>query len=107
LFRIYQESLNNILRHAQAKSVKIRFRLTAQKAILEIQDDGVGFDLPKQWVSLARQGHLGLVGAIERANEIGGTLHVVTAPGQGTLIRVSVPLKGNSSRVLTEEERNR
>jgi PAS domain S-box-containing protein len=71
LFRIYQEALNNILRHAQAKTVKVRLRLTAQKAVLEIQDDGVGFELPKHWVRLARQGHLGLVGAMERAREVG------------------------------------
>ncbi len=92
LFRIYQEALNNILRHAQATSIKIRFRLAHQEAILEIQDDGVGFELPKRWVKLARQGHLGLVGAIERASEVGGTLEVTSAPGQGTLIKAVVPL---------------
>lgn len=95
LLRIYQESLNNVLRHAKAKTVKVRFRLTAQKAVLEIQDDGVGFELPNRWVRLARQGHLGLVGAMERAKEVGGSLDVTTSPGRGTLIRVSVPVKEN------------
>jgi PAS domain S-box-containing protein len=97
LFRIYQESLNNILRHARAKTVKIRFRLTAKNAILEIEDDGCGFELPNRWVRLARQGHLGLVGAMERAREVEGHLEVVTAPGQGTLIRVSVPINEEGS----------
>ena len=92
LFRIYQESLNNILRHARAKTVKIRFRLTTKKAVLEIEDDGCGFELPNRWVRFARQGHLGLVGAMERASEVEGNLDVTTAPGQGTLIRVSVPI---------------
>jgi PAS domain S-box-containing protein len=96
LFRIYQESINNILRHAHAKAVKIRFRLTTRKAILEVQDDGVGFELPRRWVGLARQGHLGLVGAMERASEVGGDLTVITAPGQGTLIRATLPLKENT-----------
>jgi PAS domain S-box-containing protein len=107
LFRIYQESLNNILRHAQAKTVKIRFRLTAQKAILEIQDDGCGFELPNHWVKLARRGHLGLVGAMERARESGGSLDVLTAPGRGTLIRASVPLKeeGTTLPALGEESK--
>jgi PAS domain S-box-containing protein len=93
LFRIYQESLHNILRHAQAKTVGINFKLTGDKAVLEIQDDGTGFVLPNHWLKLARQGHLGLVGAMERASEVGGELEVVTAPGQGTLIRAVVPLK--------------
>jgi PAS domain S-box-containing protein len=93
LFRIYQESINNILRHAHAKTIKIRFRLTSRKAILEVEDDGVGFELPKHWVGLARQGHLGLVGAMERASEVDGDLTVITAPGQGTLIRAELPLK--------------
>lgn len=93
LFRVYQESLNNILRHAQAKTVKIRFRLTSQKAVLEIQDDGSGFELPNSWVRFARQGHLGLVGTMERTKEVGGSLEILTAPGGGTLIRASVPVK--------------
>jgi PAS domain S-box-containing protein len=99
LFRIYQESLNNILRHAQATTVKINFILDDEKAVLEIQDDGTGFVLPGRWVKMARQGHLGLVGAMERAKEVGGALEVVTAPGQGTLIRASVPLKEGWSRL--------
>ena len=107
LFRIYQESLNNILRHARAKTVKIRFRLTTKKAVLEIQDDGCGFELPNRWVRLARQGHLGLVGAMERAREIGGHLDVITAPGQGALVRVSVPIKeeGSALPVAGEESK--
>ena len=106
LFRIYQEALNNILRHAQAKTVKVRLRLTAQKAVLEIQDDGVGFELPKHWVRLARQGHLGLVGAMERAREVGGILDVATSPGHGTLLRASIPIREAGTGLLeTGEER--
>ncbi len=97
LFRIYQEAINNILRHAHANAIKIRFRLNSTHAILEIQDDGLGFELPDQWVNLARQGHLGLVGAVERAREVGGTLEVIPVIGQGTKIKVSVPLKGEGA----------
>jgi signal transduction histidine kinase len=97
LFRIYQEALNNVLRHAQAKTVKVRLKLTTQKVVLEIQDDGIGFELPNHWVRLARQGHLGLVGAMERAREVGGILEVITAPGRGTLLRASVPITDNST----------
>jgi PAS domain S-box-containing protein len=107
LYRIYQESLNNILRHAQAKTVKIRFRLTSQKAVLEIQDDGSGFELPNRWVRLARQGHLGLVGAMERTNEVGGSLAILTGPGRGTLIRVSVPLQEKGAALLVTGEESK
>jgi PAS domain S-box-containing protein len=93
LFRIYQEALRNIVRHAQANTVWVRFWLTEDQAFLEIQDDGVGFVLPRRWINLARQGHLGLVGTQERAKEVGGNLEVTAAPGQGTLIRAVVPLK--------------
>ena len=98
LYRIYQEAYNNIVRHAQAANMCVRFWLTEEQAFLEIQDDGTGFVLPKRWISLARQGHLGLVGAMERVGEVGGILEIKTAPGQGTHIRAIVPLKGEISR---------
>ncbi len=69
LYRVYQEAFNNILRHAQASRVCVRFSLDEDQAILEVQDNGVGFELPNRWVKLARQGHLGLVGAMEHAKE--------------------------------------
>ena len=92
LFRIYQEALNNILRHAQASQVEIRFWLEEEQAVIEIQDNGKGFVLPERWINLARQGHLGIVGAQERVKEFGGNLEVVTKPGKGTTIRAVIPL---------------
>jgi PAS domain S-box-containing protein len=91
LFRIYQEALNNVLRHAEAKKIWIRLMLEATQAILEIQDDGLGFKATQRWIELARQGHLGLIGMVERAEAIGGELQVVSAPGAGTTIRVVAP----------------
>ncbi|HXV44632.1 MAG TPA: GAF domain-containing sensor histidine kinase [Anaerolineae bacterium] len=91
LFRIYQEALNNVLRHAEAKKIWIRLMLEATQAILEIQDDGLGFKATQRWIELARQGHLGLIGMAERAEAIGGELQVVSAPGAGTTIRVVAP----------------
>ena len=107
LFRIYQEALHNIVRHAQASTVWVRFRLDEEQAFLEIQDDGVGFVLPRRWIKLARQGHLGLVGAKERAKEVGGSLEITTAPSQGTFIQAVVPLKGEfiQAQVPGEEEK--
>ncbi len=91
LFRICQETLNNIVRHARAQRVWIRLRLEAQQIVLEVQDDGQGFEVPQRWLELARQGHLGLVGISERAEAIGGRLQIISAPGAGARIRVVVP----------------
>jgi signal transduction histidine kinase len=91
LFRIYQEALNNIIRHAQARHIWIRLRLNEKHVSLEIQDDGRGFEVPKRRVELARQGHLGLVGATERSEAIGGELRILSTPGQGTLIEITIP----------------
>lgn len=92
LFRIYQEAMNNLQRHAEASKVSIRFSMRKRRAVLEVQDNGKGFDLPENWINLARQGHLGLVGARERARDVGGELELMTAPGQGTTIRAVIPL---------------
>ena len=88
LFRIYQHSLSNVIRHAEAVRVLVRLILSADQVVLEVRDDGRGFALPERWVELAREGHLGLVGAAERAEAIGGKMEVEAAPGKGTLVRV-------------------
>lgn len=91
LYRIYQEAMSNIWRHAQARSVQVVLNLDAEQVYLEIQDDGQGFALQERFIYYARKGHLGLAGMVERAEAIGGTLRVETKPGQGTLVRVVVP----------------
>jgi PAS domain S-box-containing protein len=91
LFRIYQQALNNVVHHAEASFVAIRLGLDAQQVTLEIQDNGHGFRVPSRRITLVRQGHLGLAGIAERAESIGGRLDIVSAPGEGTLVRVAVP----------------
>ncbi len=93
LFRIYQEALNNVLRHSAADKVSVQFSFDEEKALLEIKDNGKGFNPPDHWIELARKGHLGLVGSIERAREVGGQLQVVSAVGEGTTIRAIIPTK--------------
>jgi PAS domain S-box-containing protein len=105
LFRIYQEALNNIVRHAQASTVQIRFKLEDEQAILEIQDDGKGFELPNRWIKLARTGHLGIVGAMERAKEVGGNLEITTSPGRGATIRAVVPRNEERFRLSSQEDK--
>ncbi len=94
LFRILQESLHNISRHARASSVSVGLAKTPEQALLEIEDDGVGFEASEDWLELARNGHLGLVGMRERAQAIGGEIEVYSKRGEGTRVRVCVPLEG-------------
>jgi PAS domain S-box-containing protein len=91
LYRIYQAACINILRHAQAQTISVRFAWDAEAVILEIADDGIGFTPPANWADLAAQGHYGLLNMIERADSCNGTLTITTAPGSGTLVRATLP----------------
>ena len=87
-FRILQESLTNVARHAAAKRVRIQLRLSAQRLRLEVADDGVGIAPGR----LDGTRSLGLVGMRERALACGGTLDVAPRPEGGTMITLEVPL---------------
>jgi len=91
LYRIVQEALNNIVKHAQAKHAVIRFALTETDMAVTVSDDGVGFD-PGQLTGDGR--HIGLASMRERATELGGALEVDAEPGAGTAVKVTVPLSG-------------
>ena len=88
VFRIIQESLTNIARHAQAKQVQIRARTSSTQLMVEIADDGIGV----QQDDLTSPRSLGLIGMRERTESMGGHLEIVTAKPVGTTIRVSMPL---------------
>ena len=90
-FRIFQQALMNTIRHAQATEVSVRFTLDAEQIVLEVEDNGVGFEVPTRLISLARKGHYGLAGAAERAEALGGLFQVESEPRKGTLLRVIVP----------------
>jgi two-component system, NarL family, sensor histidine kinase UhpB len=92
LFRIAQEGINNIMRHAGAKTTDICLRLEPYGVHLQIQDDGQGFN-PQQVAGQAiTLQHLGLLGMQERAELVGGKVTVESVPGQGTRLQVFVPL---------------
>lgn len=86
LYRIFQESLNNVVKHARARQVGVRLAYSHPKAILLVQDDGVGFPANQ------RTGGIGLIGMRERAVTMDGTLEVRSVPGKGTRIRVELPI---------------
>lgn len=91
LFRIYQQAINNVVRHAQATEIHIRFRWDEQVIILEVEDNGNGFELPKDWIELVRKEHFGLVGLAERVESVNGNLEILSSVGDGTMIRAIVP----------------
>ncbi len=96
VFRIGQEAISNIARHANAANVFIGVGFQPDRVILEVEDDGEGFDAATE-VS-GEEGHgWGLLGIRERATLFGGTLDVTSAPSMGTRIEVSIPLQPESN----------
>ena len=87
LYRIVQEALNNVLRHAKANNVDVVIQQRAGSLILIIEDDGIGFDVE----TALRSGRLGLFGMRERAETFGGSLLIESSLGKGTTILVEVP----------------
>lgn len=88
LYRIAQEALSNVVRHARAENASLRLQFGESEIVLEVKDDGTGFQVPKLPTDFAPQGHFGLLGIRERADLIGGRLEVQSAPGQGTRLAI-------------------
>ena len=89
-FRIVQEALTNIARHAQVKSARVSLTAQPDRLLLLVEDKGGGFD-PQQWDSRVATSS-GLTGMRERALLLGGTFAIDSAPGEGTIVRVELPL---------------
>ncbi len=89
LYRVVQEGLSNVARHAAARLVTVKLGWQAPCLILTLHDDGQGFAVPAHFHDLATQGHFGLMGMRERVNLIGGDWLVESTPGQGTTVRVA------------------
>ena len=91
VYRIAQEALQNVMKHAGAQRVHLRLATTAEAVVLEVSDDGVGFD-PGSAAERAGPGGYGLPGMQQRAELLGGQLTAESSPGRGTLVRLRVPL---------------
>jgi signal transduction histidine kinase len=88
VFRIAQEALQNVLKHAQAQHVVVRLGVGDGTLFLEVEDDGIGFD-PDAPETRSRR--LGLTSMEERAHRLGGTVQITSVPGAGTTVRVEAP----------------
>jgi signal transduction histidine kinase len=88
VYRVAQEALHNALRHSGGQCVTISVSGAARRIVLEVTDDGSGFD-----PSSAQRGGLGLASMRQRAAAAGGTVRVASAPGQGTTVRLEAPVR--------------
>jgi len=91
IFRIIQEAITNVGRHAHASIARVIIELSDGKTVFNISDNGTGFQLPDSVDDLPRSGKLGLAGIHERALLLGGDLQVQSSRGKGTIIAVEIP----------------
>lgn len=89
---LYQEGVNNALRHSQANAIRLCLGVCGASVLLEVVDDGQGFAVPPQLDSLALDGHLGLASVHQRVERAGGQLAVLSVQGEGTTLRVTLPV---------------
>lgn len=92
LFRIVQELVSNVHKHARAKYAVVKIELLRKKINVHVKDDGIGFDLEQVMSDKDREGY-GLIGMRERVQLLSGDINIATAPGQGTSINISIPLQ--------------
>lgn len=91
LYRIAQEGLTNIVKHARAAVVEVRIKREHSRVIISTKDDGCGFAVATQPES-THNGGLGLIGISERARILGGTMAIHSQPGQGTQLNITIPV---------------
>jgi signal transduction histidine kinase len=91
-FRVVQEALTNVVRHAQAQRVRIELQKHQDELFLTVFDDGIGFDLHEVWQRTTNDTSLGLLGMRERVQLVGGTIEIISRPEGGTEIQVVFPL---------------
>jgi len=96
LLSVARELLINVVKHAEASQVQVSVRRRQDGIVLEICDDGRGFDVARRADALA-QGHIGLASSAERVQRLGGRLDVESLPGQGTCVRARLPFSSSCS----------
>jgi signal transduction histidine kinase len=102
VIRIVGEALRNVAQHAKAQSATVTLNYGPSSVAVTIADDGSGFDAPAVTENAEANGHFGLVGIRERAEAVGGTVVVQSAPGTGTMIMATIPYE--ASRVIVGQE---
>jgi signal transduction histidine kinase len=96
LFRDVRELLTNVVKHAQAKKVKVSIRKVGSRIHVSVEDDGRGFDPKKVAATAAKAGEFGLFSIRERLKQLGGTIEIESGSGHGTRVILTAPLKSES-----------
>ncbi|NJC98396.1 MAG: hypothetical protein C3F07_07535 [Anaerolineales bacterium] len=102
IFRVIQESLNNIIKHSDASHVNIHLQYTDRKVRIQVRDNGIGFDLDQVKLERARRPSLGLAGMEERAALLGGSVSIQSRPGYGTEVEALIPYHNDNYK--TQEQ---
>jgi signal transduction histidine kinase len=98
LYRIFQEALTNVARHANAQHIEVNLTTTLDAVTLQVHDDGRGF----HGREISRLHSLGLLGMQERAMQLGGAFDIHGVPGDGTIVTVSIPFTKSAGAGLPQ-----
>jgi len=101
-FRVVQEAVRNIHKHAMAKNASVTLEFDTDHLVIEVQDDGVGF-VVKRPFEYAEQNRLGIIGMEQRILAIGGTMVLESTPGSGTRLRATLPYQASNQFVQVEQ----
>jgi signal transduction histidine kinase len=93
-FYIIEEAIGNARKHAGAQNIWVRLYVRGRVFFAEVEDDGTGFDVDTVQVTYDERGSLGMINMQERAELIDGKLVIASAPGEGTKVELSIPLRG-------------
>lgn len=97
LFRIVRELLINSVKHAKAHNARVTIRSDDDNIRINVEDNGIGFDISKIWHYSGKTESFGLVSIRERINYIGGTIEIISQPGQGTMVTLICPIEPNTN----------
>jgi len=97
LFRIFQENLNNILKHSKAKRIQVSLSYLDDKFVMKITDDGIGFNVAEKKNSTSSAAGVGLKSIFNRAKLIGAEIDMQSEPGRGTMVTIQLPLPPQKS----------
>lgn len=96
IYRVLQEALNNVKKHAQATQVNVLAIFTNERITLTVQDDGQGFEVPEAMTDFASSGSFGIMGLQERAQLFGGNVIIESQPGAGTTVHLFMPRRSEA-----------
>jgi signal transduction histidine kinase len=99
IFRIMQETLNNVKKHAKATRVDVLADFTTHDIELVVKDDGIGFDMPEAITDFASSGSFGMMGLQERAQLFGGNVFIRSEPNHGTTVHLTMPRQVNITKL--------